>query len=138
MSRDVDLEQFRIAGSGLHPPLGKRKTSSKRGQQIGAFIRGPLPLAWFIRAANIPRRNALVVGMVLWHLAGLRSERAGLVLCAQRCKPFGLGRKAVERGLRDLEVAGLIRVDRGAGRCPRVDVIGQGPWNTPGGNGEAG
>ncbi len=63
---------------------------------------------WLARAAGIPRRNALLVGLMLFHLAGLRSDRAGLVLCVERCKPFGLGRKAVQRGLGDLESAGLV------------------------------
>ncbi len=81
------------------------------------------PLNWIIRAATIPRCNALTVGIVLWWLAGMRSERVGLVLCVERCKPFGLGRKAVERGLRDLEQAGLVRVDRNVGKCARVDLL---------------
>lgn len=123
MAGDVDLERFRYSGSGVQP-TNKRKPATKKARTVGAFIRGPIPLAWFIQAANIPRRNALVVGLVLWHLAGLRGERVGLVLCVGRCKPFGIGRKAVERGLRELESAGLIRVERGSGRCARVDLIG--------------
>ena len=122
MAGDVDLERFRLSGSGV-VASNKRKPATKKARTVGAFIRGPMPLAWFVRAANIPRRNALVVGLVLWHLAGLRSERVGLVLCVSRCKPFGLGRKAVERGLRDLQAAGLIRVERGSGRCARVDLV---------------
>lgn len=123
MARDVDLERFRLSGSGVMPS-GKRKPAARKTQSVGAFIRGPLPLVWFAKAANIPRRNALVVGLVLWHLAGLRGERVGLVLCVSRCKPFGIGRKSVERGLRDLETAGLIHVERGSGRCARVDLLG--------------
>ena len=83
----------------------------------------PITITTSIRAANIPRRNALVVGLVLWYLSGLRSERVGLVLCVERCKPYGLGRKGVERGLRDLENVGLIKVARVSGRCPRVDIL---------------
>lgn len=78
---------------------------------------------WLAKASQIPRRNAVLVGLVLFHLAGMRSERIGLVLCVERCKPFGLGRKAVQRGLRDLENADLVRVDRTNGRCPRVDLL---------------
>ena len=73
--------------------------------------------------AELVRRNAVLVGLVLFHLAGMRSERIGLVLCVEGCKPFGLGRKAVQRGLAELESNGLVRVDRSSGRCPRVDLV---------------
>lgn len=119
---DVDLERFRLSGS-LLPVRKSSLVTNAKPQAVKAFLRGPIPWGWLIRAGNIPRRNALIVGVVLWHLAGLRSERVGLVLCVNRCKPFGLGRKAVERGLRDLEAAGLVSVVRASGRCARVDLI---------------
>jgi hypothetical protein len=121
MGDGLNLESFRYSDSEVAKPNGSKV--KRRLPSQNAFIRGPMPLGWFIRAANIPRRNALVVSLVLWYLAGLRSERVGLVLCVNRCEPFGLGRKAVERGLRDLEVAKLIRVDRQVGKCPRVDLL---------------
>jgi len=118
-----DLESFRYADTSFG--LGEKRTIPKR-KRVGTknpFIRGPIPMAWLTKAANLPRRNALLVGLMLFHLAGLRSEHIGLVLCVERCKPFGLGRKAVQRGLVDLESVGLIRVDRASGRCPRVDIL---------------
>lgn len=117
-----DLELFRYSQDAfaIGEPKAKPKTKAKT---IGAFIRGPIPMDWLARAARIPRRNAVLVGLVLFHLAGMRSDRTGLVLCVERCKPFGLGRKAVQRGLADLESNGLVRVDRSAGRCPRVDLV---------------
>lgn len=118
METEINLEQFRAGG--LQPP---KKSSRKNPKQTNPFVRGPIPLAWIARAANIPRCNALTVGIVLWWLAGMRSEKVSLVLCVNRCEPFGLGRKAVERGLRDLENAGLVRVDRKPGKCARVDLL---------------
>jgi hypothetical protein len=118
MGKEIDLEQFRA--SGFRPP---KKPTRKKTKQANPFIRGPIPLVWLTSASNIPRRNALVVGLVLWYLAGLRSDRVGLVLCIKRCEPFGLGRKSVERGLRDLEKSGLVRVERGSGKCPRVELL---------------
>jgi hypothetical protein len=120
-----DLETFRYSQEtlGTTERVGKPKAKSK-AKTVGAFIRGPIPMDWLAHAAEIPRRNAILVGLVLFHLAGMRGERVGLVLCVERCKQFGLGRKAVQRGLSDLESKGLVRVDRTAGRCPRVDIVG--------------
>ena len=115
----IELEQFR-AGTKL-PPKKEHKVISRR--QSEPFIKGPIPCGWMTKAASIPRRNALVVGIVLWWLAGMRGSRSQLVLCVKRCFPFGLKRKGVERGLRDLESAGLIRVERRRGHCVRVELL---------------
>lgn len=114
-----ELEAFRYSGQELQPTSRPKQ----RTKTVGPFIRGPIPLDWLSRAAAIPRRNAVLVGLVLFHLSGLCSKRDGLVLCVERCKPFGLGRKAVQRGLSDLESSGLIRVVRCVGKCARVDLL---------------
>ncbi len=119
-----DIEQFRHIGGDV--VWNKRVDSSKQSKKtkcVSAFVRGPIPLEWLIQATSIPRRNALVVGLVLFYLAGLNKDRNGLVLTVRRCQPFGLGRKAVQRGLVDLEKLGLIRVSRLAGQSPRVDIL---------------
>ncbi len=118
MNNEIDLESFRAGGR-----QPKNITIKKKTKRLKPFLRGPIPMDWLAQATTIPRRNAIVVGIVLWWLAGMRSERVGLVLCAGRCKEFGLGCKAVGRGLRDLEQAGLIRVERSQGKCARVDLL---------------
>jgi hypothetical protein len=119
-----DMEQFRYVDNMVtKPELSAPPRRKPRTKQVGGFIRGPIPLEWIIRAARIPRRNAVLVGLVLHYLSGLRNERDGLVLTVRRCQPFGLGRKGVQRGLADLEAAGLIRVSRTAGQSPRVDIV---------------
>lgn len=119
-----NMEQFRHSDVllGGSKPIGNFSHTPKAKCQ-SAFIRGPIPLDWVIRATSIPRRNAVVVGLVLFYLAGLNKERTGLVLTVKRCKPFGLARKSVQRGLADLEKSGLIRVSRLAGQSPRVDIL---------------
>jgi hypothetical protein len=117
MGTEIDVEAFRLGA------LTTNKPSQKKLKQVNPFIRGPIPLDWIKRAAIIPRRNALIVGVVLWWLAGMSDEKVGLVLSAKRCKPFGLGGKAVARGLRDLEIAGLVRVNRKKGSSARVDLL---------------
>jgi hypothetical protein len=120
-----DMEQFRYVDSEPLVTQSVRsrtlKTSTKT-RSVAAFIRGPIPLGWLEQAAKIPRRNAVLVGLVLFYLAGLKKDRHGLVLTVKRCKPFGLERKSVQRGLADLEKSGLIRVSRAAGQSPRVDI----------------
>ena len=82
---------------------------------------------WLAIAAKIPRRNAVLVGLMIFHLAGLNRRRDGLTLTVKRCEVFGLGRKSVQRGLLDLEKMGLVSVERSPGRAARVDIITTGP-----------
>ncbi|MFN9604647.1 MAG: hypothetical protein ACK6A7_14565 [Planctomycetota bacterium] len=121
-----DMEQFRYSDSEQSVAQSARsktpKTSTKP-RSVAAFIRGPIPLGWLAQAAKVPRRNAVLVGLVLFYLAGLKKDRNGLVLTVRRCKPVGLERKSVQRGLADLEKSGLIRVTRTAGQSPRVDIF---------------
>jgi hypothetical protein len=118
-----DLEKFRYSQDEFGNVGSSKPKAKQKAKKVGAFIRGPIPMDWLAKASQIPRCNAVLVGLVLFHLAGMRSERTGLVLSVARCEPFGLGRRAVQRGLADLESNGLVRVDRVKGRCPRVDLV---------------
>ena len=86
------------------------------------FVRGPIPLDWLMVAAQLPG-CALAVGVALWHLAGLRSSREDLPLSTERLRPFGVSRHSKDRALRALVHAGLVTVQRKAGRSPRVTLL---------------
>jgi hypothetical protein len=64
----------------------------------------------------------VLVGLVLWHLAGLRKSS-----CVKfeygRAAELGVPRFTVYRALTSLEHAGLIEVDRKRGRCPVVTIL---------------
>ena len=99
---------------------GQSKTAAR---QLEPFLRGPIPLAWLQRAANSRSSSPLKVGLVLYHLAGLKKSQQGIVITVKRCEPWGLQRKAVKCGLDELEKAGLVQVDRSIGSAPRVDIL---------------
>lgn len=117
-----DLEQFRLSATIQSEPIPRCDRALLK-RQSEPFLKGPVPLAWLQCASRIRRRNAIVVGVVLWWLAGLNSRKTELTICANRCQPFGFGVKGMNRGLNDLQAAGLIHVERKRGRCPRVDLL---------------
>jgi hypothetical protein len=85
-----------------------------------AFLRGPVPLAWIRKGAQL-RGKALAVGLALWFKAGMTGDKeitAGKALWER----VGIGRKSAYRGLNALERAGLVLVVRHRGRCPRVTI----------------
>lgn len=99
-----------------------RDTFTKRYRYRKAdFLDGPLPLEWLARAARL-RGSALVVGLTLWRLRR-EVKRRVVVLSHSAYEHFGLNRQTARRGLRGLESAGLVQVERRPGHAPRVRVL---------------
>ena len=85
------------------------------------FLKGPIPLRWLELAARQPGK-ALHVAVALWHRTGMaRSARVKINL--SRLDALGVDRYAGSRGLKALESARLIRVDRGQGRTATVTLL---------------
>lgn len=123
--RKLELDDFRTAASPAENLA--HGEHSIRTKTPWPFLRGPVPIPWLSAAAQLPGRS-LAIGVALWFKAGLTSTN--------RVKPtstlwrqFGLSRQTVYRGLRQLESAGLVEVQRAQGKNPIVllkDKIGTG------------
>jgi hypothetical protein len=85
------------------------------------FVKGPIPLAWLARAARLPGK-ALAVGVVLWHLVGLRKS-CTVKWAPSKAESLGVRRHAAYRAQRALEKEGLISVERKCGRCPVITIL---------------
>lgn len=109
-----DIEALRLSGESLAPKRAKRRIT-------GWFIRGPIPGDWIARAAVLPGKS-LHVALAVCYLAGLRRPE-GIRLCPRTLAKFGVSAKTGRAALAHLEAAGLVEVDRGRGRCPRVTVL---------------
>jgi len=113
-----DSEVFRLPQS--RPRSIKTKVPHHRKGE--RFLKGPIPWRWLQLAMRLPGKS-FVVGIGLWYLAGL--GKSGCV--AYSARKVGLPRNTVYRGLRRLEGAGLVAVERAAGRSPRVTILDPGP-----------
>ena len=108
----MDLAQFRI-------PTSISPTSPKRRK--GKFLKGPIPLDWLQGAGHLPGK-ALHVGIVLRYLSGV--ERSSEVKFSYSlAEKFGVKRHAAYRALKALEQTGLIKILRGKGKSPRVQLL---------------
>jgi len=96
----------------------RRAPRLARGQR---FLKGPIPWAWLMRAAELPGR-ALHTAVALWFLSGVtRSET--VKLSGRPLAELGVDRHAKYRALAALEGAGLVRVTRSPGRNPVVTLL---------------
>jgi hypothetical protein len=90
-------------------------TTQRLSVSDGRFLKGPIPWAWIIAAAELPG-HALLVGLCIWRLAGA-TKSYNVSFGNSDLKPLGIDRAAKSRALQALETAGLISVARRRGRC---------------------
>jgi DNA-binding transcriptional ArsR family regulator len=66
--------------------------------------------------------TALLVGLALWHIKGLRKTNT-FIVSNLMLRDWGIQADAKSRALRKLERAGLITVERQGKRSPQVTLL---------------
>jgi hypothetical protein len=107
--------------SAVLTPVTVDRRRQQRDRHCQEYIRGPIPVLW-IAAACRQGKLAAAVGVLVWFRAGCTRTRSGLVVSERMYQPFGLCADRFARGLRKLESAGLVTVDRAPGRKPRITI----------------
>jgi DNA-binding MarR family transcriptional regulator len=77
---------------------------------------------WLTSAAALPGK-ALHVGLALWYRAGLKKTGWIAFSVSGAARLMGFSQPSASRGLRALEKAGLVQVERGPGRRPVVVIL---------------
>lgn len=119
MSRDLDA--FRLSAP-VTQPVDEQTTKRKQKP----FLRGPIPLQWLQRAAELPGKSPFQLGIALWYQAGLERSRSDLRLTRKLLSVFGLKRRTAYNALTRLESAGLVLVERPPGSCRVVNILDNG------------
>ena len=120
-SPDFNIEVFRRTLLSKETKASEARDNTLPARYCrGAFVRGPLPLAWFTPAAKLPGK-ALHVGLAVWFEHG-RRKKDEFKLTTAILKRFGVGRKAGYRALGALSREGLIEVRRAPGKNPTVTL----------------
>jgi hypothetical protein len=117
-----ELDAFRLPVGSV--PMRRRGKNSRQPipRQRGAFIRGPIPLAWLDGALNLPGRGPLVVALALMYQSGL--ERSPSVRVTHKLlQRFGIPPRTSHDALAKLEAAGLVVVTKRPGRCREVEIL---------------
>jgi hypothetical protein len=100
---------------------GGTRRGRERSPIRDKFIAGPIDVSWVCQASRLGVK-ALLVGLALWHLKGLRRDNSFLVsnlmLEEWRIQP-----DAKRRALGALEKAGLIAIERRGKRSPQVTLV---------------
>jgi len=92
------------------------------------YLSGAVPLPWLVEADRAGG-SALKVGLLLWHLKGIKKTPENLAVTRKVAwDRLKIGRSALARGFDRLEDSGLITTTRGQGKAIRVTLL---PINPP-------
>lgn len=120
----MDVDAFRMA-SPLPVTTGSCATNRRRKRSAAdRFLAGPVPMWWLARAYRAGAA-AQAVGLALWHVRGIqRGREAPIKVNAASRRSMGLSQDQARRGVRSLEEAGLLKIERGGrGRCAVVTIV---------------
>ena len=129
MNDESEFEAFRLLpGSvALATAVVESSPRSKRDRnriprQTGAFIRGPIPLAWLEVVLRLPGRAPLAVALALVYQSGL--EGATTVRFTHKLmQRFRVAPRSASRTLERLQAEGLVRIHRPPGSCREVEIL---------------
>jgi hypothetical protein len=111
---DYELQPDEVATSSAFEQALRHRKAER-------FLRGPVPWNWIVQAARL-KGSALLVGLILWHKAGMTHSRK-VSFCLSHVAETGLGPQAARRGLRALQTAGLVAILRKPGRGLEVALL---------------
>ncbi|MFO1352029.1 MAG: hypothetical protein U1F68_15675 [Gammaproteobacteria bacterium] len=116
-SWNSQLQRFVAADSiGVLPSA----QTHRQARQSAVFLKGPIPMMWLERAANLPGK-ALNAALAIWHVHGVMKQ-ARFVVKREMWARLNLTRQSYYRALKQLEAEGLIAVERKAGRYPVITL----------------
>jgi len=85
------------------------------------FLKGPIPIGWLTKAAQLPGKTINVALAVWWRHGMAKGEPFKLTRLA--LASVCVGEEAASDGLTRLHQAGLIQVERKPGQRPTIVVV---------------
>jgi DNA-binding transcriptional ArsR family regulator len=119
MKNKIDLENLRLSEIGTKVAIEKTKLPRHKSGEL--FLKGPIPKKWLEKAGQ-QGGKALHVAIELWFWAGVKKTNV-IKLSISKLLRTGVKQSSAVRGLAALERAGLVSVERHAGRKPIVTIL---------------
>jgi hypothetical protein len=117
----LDLQQFKLDKASRETSITDNERSHTQRVTRNAFLKGPVPMNWLSTANKLPGKS-LMVGLILWHLRGVRRTPV-ISLGNKILEEYGIDRKAKARCLKAMQNAGLIKVEQRRGCNPTVTIL---------------
>jgi hypothetical protein len=89
----LDPERLRLPPGATRQPT--KRTRLPRHRAGEEFLRGPIPLAWLLRACRLSPK-ALAVALALWFKAGMSKNSPEVVASPGLLRRFGVGARRTQ------------------------------------------
>ena len=116
-----DPSCLRLDHEGVKRSQGTTRQGRRTSPVRGKFISGPVDVAWVCQASRLGVK-ALLVGLALWHIKGLRKVDTFIVSNVM-LEEWDITPDAKRRALRTLERSGLVKIESRGKRSPRITLI---------------
>jgi hypothetical protein len=116
-----DPNSLRLDQDEVKRSQGGTRQGRRRPPVQGKFIAGPVDVVWLLQARRLGV-TALLVGLALWHIKGLRKTDA-FIVSNLMLQEWDIQPDAKRRALRALERAGLVKIERRGKRSPQVTLV---------------
>jgi hypothetical protein len=117
LSRGNEILPDQFAAKSIEEILSTPIQTRRQSYQRGEVLLGPIPIHWLTAAAEVSL-GAGYVAAILWHLVKMRQAPA--VISRKTLQRYGIEPRQGLRRLHALADKGLIRLELGVGRSPRV------------------
>lgn len=119
-SEGFDMEKFRAGSEWSLVPQNRPRLAQAKTEP---FLKGPIPMSWLGTATKLGG-SSLAVGVCLWFQRGVLGEPTPIKVTRAVRRRLGLSPDQLQRGLKNLHLAGLIAIEQGGrGRCPVVRIV---------------
>ena len=95
--------------------------SSSVKKTTGYFLKGPIPLAWLKKAAELPGKTYTLC-TILWWFHGMNPTKP-IKVSTKSLREFSISEDAYRDGLSRLEQAGLVTVTRPKGQRALIEIV---------------
>ena len=121
-SSEEAFQEFLLAGSKTTAESLRRPDSPR------AYSKVEMDWAAKLHSHGLSGRNVWAVAIVLWFVSGLNNGSRTVQPSRKHWTKLGLDRRAVSRGLKQLELVGLVSIERKPGKSSRITIL---DVNTP-------
>ena len=116
------IEELRLDPSFVEEPKRKRRAPRIKGR----FLKGPIPMDWLMAAHTKCGGAAVYVGVVLWHLSGMKRGELTFPISNVLAGGYGIARQTKHNALHSLQAAGLVQLEQRGRKAVAVTIVVEG------------
>ncbi len=125
----IDIREYIVPEASELVPTKKPDGVSRRLEKLlpqkgkaERYLAVKIPFSWLSAAGSLTGK-ALAVGLFAWWLVTVKKKAIVALSCSKAAKLFDVSTETIRRAVHALEAAGLLKVTRGSGSSPKIQIV---------------